>query len=146
MTRRVPVLLAALCVLACGGMPEIGANQDDGLDDDAKAGCAALEAVLTERFSAPPTRTQPGDQTCRLASNGRLRSAGLPDGALTAALSSWDPADNMAADGLDGTQFGRQRGATTCKVALFWDLVDMGTFETANERVEVACGPLDAVR
>jgi len=144
--RGAQVAIAAAGVLACGGVPGVGAGPEDGLSDDARAGCAALQAVLTERFSEPPTRSLPGDHTCRLASRGQLRSAGLPDGALTEALSGWHLADNMAADGLDGTQFGRQRGDTTCRVALFWDLVSMDTFETANERVEVACGPLDAVR
>lgn len=148
MSRARPgaVAVAAASMFACAGLPGVSSKPNDGLAAETRAGCAALEAVLRDRFTQPAQRTLPGDRTCRLTSQGQLRAGGLPDGALTDALADWAPADHMAADGLDGTQFGRQRGPTTCKVGVFWDLVDMDTFETTNERVEVACGPLEAVR
>ena len=143
MRRPAAAAAAGALLLACGGF---GGPDEPGVSSDARAGCDALQAVLDRRFAGGATRSAPGDGTCRLTSNGALRGDGLPDTELQAALSGWSPGGNLAADGLDGTQFGLQKGDATCKVGIFWDLVDMDTFETTAERVEVACGPLDAVR
>lgn len=133
-------------LLACGGLVDLGGPDEPGVSAEARAGCDALQAVLERRFSGGASRSAPGDGTCRLSSQGTLRGAGLPDSDLQAALADWTPGGSLAADGLDGTQFGLQKGPATCKIGIFWELVDMDTFETADERVEVACGPLDAVR
>ena len=143
-SRMRPALLLALAllpvVLACAGGGGKPGGPAPGGSSEAEAGCEAAMKVLGQRFQQAPQRQIEG-RTCIVRSQGDLRgSQGAVDD-LHKAFEGWQSVDGMAADGMDGTMFGRRKGDVVCRIEVYWDVVDMETFETRNHRATVTCGP-----